>query len=160
MYKSIYKSEIGNIYLISDGLYLTHLFIEGQNSKINLKTLKLNDNLEIFKSVKKWLDMYFNKEIPNINIKMKLNGTIFQRKVWKILKTIPYGKTITYKDIRNILDKTKKLSCQAVGNAINKNPISIIIPCHRVIGSNNKLIGYNGGINIKRYFLELENNVI
>jgi len=86
---------------------------------------------------------------------MKLYGTPFQKQVWEaLMDTIPYGKTRTYKEIAVEIGKEKAV--RAVGGAVNKNPISIIVPCHRVIGSNGKMVGYNGGISIKEYLLEME----
>lgn len=157
-YSSKYNSKVGLITLICDGEYLTNLYIE--NQKYKLKTCIENNNLQIFKDTKKWLDKYFNGDIPTINIKIKLEGTPFQKEVWNILTKIPYGKTITYKDIGltifNNRDKNK-IPYQAIGQAVGKNPISIIIPCHRVIGSNGNLTGYNGGIEIKEKLLKIEN---
>lgn len=156
MYYSLYNSPLGNITLYCEDNYLTGLYLEGQKNKIDNSKYLRNDDLKIFKDTKKWLDMYFAKEIPNLRIDIKLKGTEFQMKVWNLLQEVPYGKTVTYKDIRDRLDSSQRLSCRAVGNAINKNPISIIVPCHRVIGSNNKLVGYNGGIEYKKYLLNIE----
>lgn len=156
MYYSIYKSKIGDIKLYSDGKSLTNLYLTGQSNKLNDNDYLRNDNLEVFIKTKKWLDDYFSYGKPSIKIDIKLEGTTFQRKIWNILLEIPYGSTLTYKDVRDKADSTKKLSCQAVGNAIKKNPISIIVPCHRVIGTNNQLIGYNGGIKLKEYLLNIE----
>lgn len=161
-YYSKYNSKLGQIIMISDGEFLTHLYIEKQtHPSINFTDCILNNNLEIFKQTENWLNQYFNGQIPPDNIKTKLYGSNFSKEVWKILKTIPYGKVITYKDIANIIAckrQIKRMSAQAVGNAVGKNPISIIIPCHRVIGSNGKLIGYNGGLDIKEKLLEIEGN--
>lgn len=160
-YYSKYNSKIGEITLISDGYSLTHLYIENQtHPTIKFEECVLNDNLEIFKQTKNWLNEYFNKQIPRTNIKIKLQGSKFSKEVWEILKTIPYGKVITYKDIAEIIASKrniKRMSCQAVGNAVGRNPTSIIIPCHRVIGSNGTLTGYNGGIDMKEKLLEIEN---
>ncbi len=156
MYYSLYNSPLGIITLYCEDNYLTGLYLEGQKNKIDNSKYLRNDDLKIFKDTKKWLDMYFAKEIPNLRIDIKLKGTEFQIKVWNQLQEVPYGKTVTYKDIRDKLDSSQRLSCRAVGNAINKNPISIIVPCHRVIGSNNKLVGYNGGIEYKKYLLNIE----
>lgn len=160
-YVTKYNSPIGQLTLISEGEYLTNLYIEGQIYYLDnrIKYLK-KDNLEIFIQTKKWLNMYFEGNIPNIKLKIKLKGTPFQEEVWHILTTIPYGKIITYKDIANKIAKKKNIkimSSQAVGRAVGNNPISIIIPCHRVIGTNGKLTGYNGGINLKRRLLNIEN---
>ena len=159
-YITTYKSQIGTITLISDGISLTNLYIEGQKYNIkNIKDYHEENNLEIFQKTKKWLDTYFKGIKPNIDIKIKLNTTKFSEEVYTILKDIPYGELITYKDIAIKLKQkgiTKNLCYQAVGRAVGNNPISIIIPCHRVIGSNNSLTGYNGGIKKKKKLLELE----
>ena len=124
----------------------------------------LNDNLKIFQQTKAELSLYFLGKQPNFNlIPIKLNDTPFRMQIWELLKKIPYGKTTTYGAIANEIAKTngnKKMSAQAVGNAVAHNPISIIIPCHRVLGKNNALVGYAGGLNKKRALLLLENNSI
>lgn len=154
-----YNSLVGDIILVSDGKYLTNLFIKGQSYNVNIDECIELEHLDIFKNTKKWLDIYFSEKEPNINLDIKLNGTSFQKEIWEFLRNIPYGKTITYGEIANLIAKKrniKKMSYRAVGHAVSKNPISIIIPCHRVIGKNNKLIGYNGGNCLKKKLLELE----
>ena len=155
-YKTNYSSVIGNLTLISDGEYLTHIVLEKESYYQNItKEAKTNDDLGIFKQTKTWLNKYFNGEKPNIDdLKLKLEGTPFQINVWNILKTIPYGKTITYGNIAKKI--SSKMSARAVGGAIGHNPIPIIIPCHRVIGANNNLTGYTGGIDVKIKLLKLE----
>ena len=155
-YKANYPSPIGNLTLISDGTNLTHVILEKESYYQNIKKeAKTNDNLEIFKQTKIWLDKYFNKEKPNIDdLKLKLEGTPFQIKVWNALKTISYGQTVTYGFVAQKINS--KTSARAVGGAIGHNPIPIIIPCHRVIGANNNLTGYTGGIDVKIKLLKLE----
>ena len=155
-YKTNYPSPIGNLTLISDGTNLTHIILEKESYYQNIKKdAKTNDNLEIFKQTKTWLDKYFNKEKPNIDdLKLKLEGTPFQIKVWNALKTISYGKTITYGNIAKKINS--KTSARAVGGAIGHNPIPIVIPCHRVVGTNNNLTGFTGGIDVKIKLLKLE----
>lgn len=104
---------------------------------------------------KKQLDEYFNHKRKKIELKFDLNGTDFQKKVWNELLKIPYGKTCSYLDIAITLGD--KMALRAVGNANGKNPVAIIIPCHRVIGSNGKLIGYGGGLWRKKWLLNFEN---
>ena len=114
---------------------------------------------KILGDTKKWLDLYFSGEEPNFTPKLKLEGTEFRREVWKILLEIPYGETLTYKDIANKLvasGKYERMSSQAVGGAVGHNPISIIIPCHRVVGTSGSLTGYAGGLGRKVRLLELE----
>ncbi len=155
-YKANYPSPIGNLTLISDGTNLTHVILEKESYYQNIKKeAKTNDNLEIFKQTKIWLDKYFNKKKPNIDdLKLKLEGTPFQIKVWNALKTISYGQTVTYGFVAQKINS--KTSARAVGGAIGHNPIPIIIPCHRVIGANNNLTGYTGGIDVKIKLLKLE----
>ena len=161
-YKTTYNSPLGKLTLASDKINLTGLWLEGQKyfeSGLYGKAIK-DDNLEIFKKTKDWLKRYFNNQKPNINeLSLKPKGSAFRLEVWKILTKIPYGKTMTYKEIASITAKKqgkKIMSAQAIGGAIGHNPILIIIPCHRVIGSNNSLTGYAGGIENKIKLLELE----
>ena len=163
IYYTVYDSVIGKLTLASDGINLIGLWIEGQKYfKSYIKEEMIyNNDLEIFKEVKRWLDNYFSGKKTSIeNLKLKPDGSEFRKLVWKILCKIPYGKVRTYKDIAqeisNITGK-KKMSSQAVGQAIGHNPISIIIPCHRVIGTNGNLTGYAGGLEIKKKLLEFEN---
>ena len=114
---------------------------------------------KILGDTKKWLDLYFSGEEPNFTPKLKLEGTEFRREVWKILLEIPYGETLSYKDIAEKLmasGKYERMSSQAVGGAVGHNPISIIIPCHRVVGTSGSLTGYAGGLGRKVRLLELE----
>lgn len=114
---------------------------------------------KILEDTKNWLDLYFSGEDPNFTLPMKLIGTEFRRDVWKILLEIPYGETLTYKEIANKLvasGKYERMSAQAVGGAVGHNPISIIIPCHRVVGTSGSLTGYAGGLHRKVRLLERE----
>ena len=114
---------------------------------------------KILGDTKKWLDLYFSGEEPNFTPKLKLEGTEFRRDVWKILLEIPYGETLSYKDIAEKLvasGKYERMSSQAVGGAVGHNPLSIIIPCHRVVGTSGSLTGYAGGLHRKVRLLELE----
>ena len=114
---------------------------------------------KIFDETKKWLDIYFSREEPKFTPKLNIKGSEFRKDVWKILLEIPYGKTLTYKAIAEKLvmsGKYKKMSAQAVGGAVGHNPISIIIPCHRVVGASGSLTGYAGGLDRKVKLLELE----
>lgn len=114
---------------------------------------------KIFDETKKWFDIYFSREEPKFTPKLNIKGSEFRKDVWKILLEIPYGKTLTYKAIAEKLvmsGKYKKMSAQAVGGAVGHNPISIIIPCHRVVSASGSLTGYAGGLDRKVKLLELE----
>lgn len=142
----------------SNGDALTALAFKGQKH-FKIKENTQEKTLPIFQKVTQWLDKYFSGENPEINFKLAQNGTNFQMTVWEILKSIPYGKTTTYGDISNLIATQKgikKMSAQAVGGAIGKNPIAIIIPCHRVLGKNGELTGYAGGVLKKQKLLEIE----
>ncbi len=160
IYKNIYVTPKGfdNLLLINEDECLIGLyFINGQNEQTY-------QDLAIFKETKRWLDLYFEGKVPDFIPKYKLaNLTLFQENVIKLLINIPYGKTWTYNDIAKLIAKEKgikKMSCQAIGHALSKNPLCIIFPCHRVIGSSNNLIGYNGGINNKKALLVLEGVIL
>lgn len=163
MYKTTMDSPLGMITLVSDGINLVGLAIKGQES-ID-KTLKEkvveNDRLPLFELTKKWLERYFKGQTPKISeIPLAPIGGEFRQTVWQMLCEIPYGEVVTYGDIakRIALKMNKpKMSSQAIGGAVGHNPISIIIPCHRVVGANGNLTGYAGGIDLKIKLLELEN---
>lgn len=164
IYTTHYKSPIGDLLLASKDNKLIGLWIEGQKYYMSnfLEEMKENDNDKTLLKAKKWLDRYFNKEKPSIK-ELELNpmGSEFRQAVWKILCEIPYGKVTTYKEIAEEIAKQKginKMSAQAVGGAVGHNPISIIIPCHRVVGTNGDLTGYAGGLDKKIYLLEHEKN--
>lgn len=161
-YQTTYNSPIGKIFLVSDENDLIGLWLEGQ--KYFQATLKeepvYNDRIEILNKTKKWLDCYFKGEKPHINkLSLKPQGSEFRQAVWKILCEIPYGQVTTYGKIADEVAKRmnkEKMSAQAVGNAVGHNPISIIIPCHRVVGTNGSLTGYAGGIDKKMALLKHE----
>ncbi|WP_104722229.1 methylated-DNA--[protein]-cysteine S-methyltransferase [Helicobacter mesocricetorum] len=162
-YQSICDSPIGKITLACDNKEnLVGLWLEGQKYFGN--TLKgkrvMNDELKIFKKTKKWLERYFRGKKPKISeLPLTPIGSAFQQNIWQTLCMIPYGEVCTYGDIAKELAHQRgiaKMSAQAVGNAVGRNPISLIIPCHRVIGSNGKLTGYAGGLERKEWLLDLE----
>lgn len=162
-YTTYYHSPIGKILMSSDGQNLTGLWFEGQKYFANtLRGISVdNKDLAVFLKAKDWLDTYFNHKQPEItDLPLAPEGSPFQQEVWKILCDIPYGKVMTYGEIAKKIARQrgmKAMSAQAVGGAIGGNPISIIIPCHRVIGSNGSLTGYAGGIKTKIALLALEN---
>lgn len=149
-------SPVGKITIVSDGNAIIGLGIEGQKHflyKIPHPLVK-NEDLPLFSLCRNWLDAYFAGKNPGLEgIPLKPQGSFFQQKVWQALVAIPYGKTVTY----GFLAKTIGCqSAQAVGGAVGKNPIAILIPCHRVIGKDGSLTGYAAGIDKKRILLELE----
>lgn len=162
MYAKKYKTNnnYSNIIMTSDGEYLTGLWFEESTNNLKYQHEFIYKKLDIFNETSKWLDLYFKGIIPNFTPKYKINNiTPFRKQVIEIINKIPYGSVITYNDIAKEIAKNnniKRMSAQAVGNAVGSNPICIIIPCHRVIGINNKLTGYNGGIDNKINLLSHE----
>lgn len=159
-YFTISNSPIGRILMMSDGENLNALEAIGRRN-IALNGLAENKEISVFKSANLWLKKYFSGENPPVSsVPIKpLEGTPFQKIVWKILLKIPYGSTATYGEIASEVARRlgkSKMSAQAVGQAAGQNPISIIIPCHRVIGANGNLTGYRGGIDVKIKLLEIE----
>lgn len=142
-----YQFENISLYLVSTETHLINIQFT-QPQKALLQTTELLSMATI------QLDEYFQGKRTTFSLPFKLTGTPFQLAVWKELQNIPYGKTTSYKEIAQKINKPK--AYRAVGMANNKNPLPIIIPCHRVIGSNGKLIGYAGGLKLKNYLLELE----
>ncbi len=159
-YQTNYSSPLGKICLTSDGEYLTGLwFADSSDSKKHLQKHPFKD-LDIFKQTSNWLDIYFSGKNPNFEIKFRFeNISPFQKEVYDILLKVKYGQVVTYNDIAKTIAKNrgiKRMSAQAVGGALNANPICIIVPCHRVISANGNLTGYGGGINNKISLLKLE----
>lgn len=154
-YSTDYASPIGDMIIASDGEAICGVWFYGQKHFPSLQNFKKNDDLAIFKDVKEWFDDYFNGLNPQMDFKLKPDGTEFRLKVWKILLEIPYGETLTYGEIAQMISPA--MSAQAVGGAVGHNPISILIPCHRVLGADGKLTGYAGGIDKKIELLKIEN---
>lgn len=161
-YKTEYSSPLGKLTICAKNNHLVGLWIEGQKyfaDTVNEEMIS-DDSLEIFKKTKKWLDEYFKGNQPNItDLNLSPIGNEFRQSVWKILCKIPYGEVTTYGDIAKEIAEQKsieRMSAQAVGGAVGHNPISIIIPCHRVIGKNGKLTGYAGGLDKKIQLLKIE----
>ena len=161
MYRSAtYASPVGEITLCSDGDALRGLWIEGQKYHGGTipEAMEPGD-APVLAAAKEWLDAYFAGERPAIaDLPLAPIGSEFRQMVWRILREIPYGEVTTYGEIaKRVAAKTgRPMSGQAVGGAVGHNPISIIIPCHRVVGANGSLTGYAGGIAVKRKLLELE----
>ena len=147
-------SPLGGITLASDGEALTGLWFDGQKYYADTLDAEYAEKaLPIFDETAKWLDLYFGGIVSGFTPKLNPRGTSFRRRVWDVLLTIPYGQTMTYGEI------AKALGCRssrAIGGAVGHNPISLIIPCHRVVGADGSLTGYAGGVDKKRSLLELE----
>lgn len=155
-----YDSPLGEIILASDGEALSGLWFRGQKFfGSTLGEAPVQRTLPVFDQAKEWLDIYFSGTAPDFTPPLSLRTTPFRRAVWEILLKIPFGQTMTYGEIA---EKTAEqmnrphMSAQAVGGAVGHNPISLIIPCHRVIGANGSLTGYAGGVDRKRRLLEME----
>ncbi len=159
-YISHYQSPIGGILLAADETGLTGLWFEGQKYfALYLDKEHKEKEVPVFETAKRWLDIYFSGKEPDFQVPLHFTGTDFQNEVWEILYSIPYGNTMTYGEIaKKIAEKRglKRMSAQAVGGAVGHNEISIIVPCHRVVGSNGSLTGYAGGIEKKAELLKLE----
>ena len=159
-YKMTYKSPVGDLTITTDGQNVTGLWFENQqNYESLLNDIVKEQHQPIFDKVTHWLDEYFSGNKPAINFPLKPTGTDFRMTVWKKLQAIPYGETVTYGDIAQQIAEDRgrsKMSAQAVGGAVGSNPISIIIPCHRVVGANGSLTGFGGGIDRKIKLLKNE----
>lgn len=161
-YSTVYLSPIGLITLISDNNSIVGLYLEDQKNLLSdlHKEYIIKEDIPVLIKAKEWLRRYFAKENPEIlDLPLAPMGTEFRKIVWKILCDIPYGEVATYGDVSKkvaLIMRRDKMSAQAIGGAIKHNPISIIIPCHRVIGSDGNMTGYSGGISKKIKLLELE----
>lgn len=161
MFYSYYQnSPVGKLLMTSDGQNLTALQMNTQRYNLLQSDWIKQDDLEVFHKTTQWLNDYWQRKKPPLkDLALKPQGSDFRQKVWKILQEIPYGQYLTYGDIaRRIAQEygITKMSAQAVGGAVGHNPICIIIPCHRVIGSNGNLTGYDGGIDKKIILLQHE----
>lgn len=160
MFESRLHSPLGEVRLRSDGESLTGLWFVGQvNDAKDISDIEMKNDLPIFGQVESWLESYFSGKQTSITIPLQPKGTSFQQRVWQILQEISYGETMTYGEIAQRIAQEKGVdtfSAQAVGQAVGKNPISILIPCHRVLGKNGALTGYAGGVHRKEQLLQLE----
>ena len=159
IFYSFVHSFLGNILLVSNGKVLVGTYFVGQKNfpAINNQWHKTSV-LEVFIKTKAQLEEYFNGERKYFDIEYQLQGSMLQKKVWEALTQIPAGKTISYKNIANIVKKPNAI--RGIANTIRNNPIIIIVPCHRVIGSNGQLTGYSAGLDIKKKLLELERHYL
>jgi methylated-DNA-[protein]-cysteine S-methyltransferase len=162
-YKTMYHSPLGNMLLVADDTGLTHLDFANtvKPRPGDAEAIPAPDH-PVLQQATHWLDLYFAGEEPDFLPPLHLQGTPFQESVWHLLLGIPYGKTTTYGTLAREIARQRvrnHMSAQAVGNAVGSNPISVIVPCHRVIGSDGNLTGYSGGLPRKDYMLKLERGV-
>lgn len=155
-----YSSPLGGITIAGTETAITGLWFDGQKYFGDTLSPRCEEkDLPIFEQADLWLNIYFSGKAPDFTPTLFLNATDFRKAVWEILLKIPYGKTTTYGNIASEIAKQQgipHMSAQAVGNAVGRNPISLIIPCHRVVGADGSLTGYAGGIDKKAKLLELE----
>lgn len=162
-YTCHYVSPLGNILLAADDIGLTGLWFEGQKYfALRLAGEHTEKEVPVLAQAKCWLDIYFSGKEPNFSVPLHFIGTDFQKEVWEILRSIPYGSTMTYGQIAKILARKRNLSHmspQAVGGAVAHNGISVIVPCHRVVGAKGNMTGYAGGIERKIALLKSEGSI-
>lgn len=159
-YTAAYQSPFGSMLLAADEIGLKGLWFDGGKYYAeHLNPEHEEKDLPVFDITKKWLDIYFSGQEPNFMPPIHMTGSPFQLSVWKLLQQIPYGKTTTYGQLAKTIAQEmglSQMSAQAIGGAVGHNKISIIIPCHRVVGSNGNLTGYAGGLDKKQQLLALE----
>ncbi len=159
-YINHYDSPIGGITLASDGTSLIGLWFDGEKYLGDILSDDYEEkDLPVFAETGRWLDIYFSGKDPGFLPPLSMRTTAFRKRVWEIMLQIPFGQTMTYGQIAAQIAKENgvpRMSAQAVGGAVGHNSISLIIPCHRVIGSNGSLTGYAGGIDKKIALLKLE----
>lgn len=155
-----YDSPVGGITMAGDGKSLIGLWFDGQKYSAGLpgRNSRMTE-LPVFRDVRRWLDLYFSGEAPDFIPPISMYGSEFGKEVWKILLTVPYGHTMTYGAVAKKIAADRgigRMSAQAVGGAVGHNPVSLIIPCHRIIGTDGSLTGYAGGLDKKRWLLRHE----
>lgn len=159
-YTSRYQSPLGSILLAADETGLTGLWFMGQKYfAASLDPENQERKIPVLAKAGHWLDIYFSGKEPEFQVPLHITGTKFQQKVWKLLCGIPYGETVTYGELARLIaaqDKTGRISAQAVGGAVGRNPVCVMVPCHRVIGSDGSLTGYAGGVERKAALLRME----
>ena len=162
-YIHYFDSPLGGITMSSDGEALTGLWFDGQKYfGATLSDNPIEKLLSVFELTDKWLKIYFGGEVPDFTPPLVIKTTRFRKSVCEIMLSIPYGSTMTYGEIAKKAAEEQgilKMSSRAVGGAVGHNPISLIIPCHRVVGADGSLTGYAGGIDRKQKLLSLEKNV-
>ena len=159
MYLQKYYCPLGQLLLAADDSALVQLRFDAEKQLNSLPKDMAFVETPVLQATKRWLDIYFSGQEPDFMPSLRPTGTDFQRKVWQLLRQIPYGETTTYSEISRALAALQgqgRMSAQAVGGAVGCNPIAILIPCHRVIGASGKLTGYVGGLDKKRFLLSNE----
>lgn len=152
-----YASPLGQILLSAqDGALTGVWFMGAKYCGPELSSDCREREIAVLTSTKRWLDVYFSGREPDFLPPLRLIGSPFQQAVWALLQQIPYGQTVTYGALAKRVAPGRKMSAQAVGGAVGRNPISILVPCHRVVGSDGSLTGYASGLDRKRFLLELE----
>lgn len=161
LYGNEYCSPVGKMRIVCDETALIGLWLKGQKYfSVGIREPVLQQETEILLRTKMWLDEYFRGKIPDdLKIPMNPQGTVFQKRVWQLVREIPYGAVCTYGQLAQRLARDTgagKMSAQTVGGAVGRNPILILIPCHRVIGADGTLTGYAGGVETKKWLLRQE----
>ena len=157
MFYNIFNSKLGKVTIATDGEYITELHLETDKYFHEIpKDWTLDTQNQLLENTHQQMDKYLSGELKIFDLPVSFHGTDFQKEVWKSLKDIPFGKTVTYRDIAEKIHKPK--SVRAVGTAIGRNPICIVVPCHRVIGTNGSLTGYAAGLDVKEKLLKLESS--
>jgi len=152
-----YDSPLGRLTLESDGTNLTAILFPGEESRTGSPEIS-KGNVLVLDSARRQLDQYFAGRLQTFDLPLAPSGTDFQRKIWALLQKIPYGQTSTYAELAKMIGQPT--ACRAVGAANGRNPLPIVIPCHRVISSSGKLTGYAGGLEAKQALLELEGAMV
>ncbi len=157
---SHYDSPLGRMFLTADEIGLTGLWFEGQKyAPSRVRAAHEAHSLPAFARAAAWLDAYFSGSEPDVSLPLHLTGTDFQREVWALLCAIPYGRTTSYGEIAGEIAAARglaRMSAQAVGGAVGRNPIALIVPCHRVVGADGRLTGYAAGVERKAALLRME----
>lgn len=145
-----YRTKIGKVGVVEENGSVTEVLLPGDSAPTGAEICET----EVIREAARQLNAYFAGNLREFSLPLSPNGSAFMKKVWKALCGVPYGKTASYKEIATAIGNSK--AARAVGLANNRNPIPIIIPCHRIIGSDGKLVGYGGGLDLKKRLLEIE----
>ena len=160
IHTAYYDAPYGRYVMAAEDRALTGLWLEGQKYFPSNLPEPSGEEAEIFARTRRWLDAYFAGLQPDVSaLPIAPRGSAFAQSVWQLLLEIPYGQTVTYGQLAKRLAEQRgltRMSAQAVGGAVGHNPISVIIPCHRVLGAKNRLTGYAGGLDVKTFLLKLE----